>query len=125
MKETIIKVASMLFKIDGNMVFERTRKKPYVSIRQLVCYYLYRNYNWTYERIGELFGLDYSTVIFGVRNFENKMSTYAEDKLNYMRFKTLFENEKPVFDKELLLFFLEENKHYLSEELKQYLSVRL
>src|SRR5690606_24358825 len=125
MKETIIKVASMLFKIDGNMVFERTRKKPYVSIRQLVCYYLYRHHQWTYERIGNLFELEHSTVLLGIRNFENKMSVYVDERMNYLRFKALFENQKPTFDKELISEFLKDNDKFISEELKQYLSVRL
>lgn len=115
----------MLFKIDGNMVFERTRKKPYVSIRQLVCYYLYRHQQWTYERIGELFELNHSTVLLGIRNFENKMSVYVEDKMNYQRFKALFENQKPVFDKELISAFLADNDKFISDDLKHYLSVKL
>jgi|SRR5690606_16574282 len=125
MKETIINVASMLFKIDGNIVFERTRKQPYVGIRHLVCYYLYRHQKWTYERIGDLFELKHSAVLLGIRNFENKMNVYVEDKLNYQRFKALFENQKPVFDKELLTEFLKENDKFISNDLKQYLNARL
>lgn len=124
MKEMIINTIQKLYGIDGNEIFSKSRKRQLVQIRQMLFYFLRENRKWTFYKIGELFGLNHATIMFGVRNFFERMSIYKDDKLTYLKFEKLIENQGPL-DKELLSDFLKDNDKYLSVELKEYLNVRL
>ncbi len=124
MKEVIINAVTALFLIDGNRIFAAGRKHPYVTIRQMVCYYLREEHKWTYEKIGEFFNLNHATVMFGIKNFSGKLAVYKPSKEEYFKLKRYIESRDPL-DKELLREFLDKNDMYLSLELKDYLSVKL
>lgn len=124
MKQVIINAVSALYNIDGSKVFEPGRKQPFVGIRQMVCYFLRWELKWTYESISEFVCLNHATIIFGIKNFENRMLTYPESALEYYHFKR-FISAKEFLDYELLSEFVKKNDKFLSNELKEYLSVKL
>lgn len=124
MKQAIIKASEALFKIDGEKLFETTRELPYASIRPLIYTYLHSELNWKHQDIGEFFNRNRSTITIHIQKFKKTMEIYKEDRLNYGRF-TIMVSDRGSFDKELLSEFIKENDRFLSEDLKNYLKVRL
>ncbi|WCM42429.1 hypothetical protein MG290_01800 [Flavobacterium sp. CBA20B-1] len=124
MKENIISVVNRLYGIDGNDIFNHTRKKEIVQIRYLIFYFLRENRKWTFRKIGEFFNLDHATVIYGANSFKNGLEIYKKDRINFLKFQNFMENKGPL-DKYLLAEFINDNEKYLSNDLKEYLKVRL
>lgn len=124
MKEIIIKVVAMLYDIDGNEIFDKSRKMSFVTIRQMCFYYLHHELDFHHKFIGELFDLGRSNVIIGIESFKKKMDAQINDRFAYNEFKKVFNEQNPM-DKILLDNFIKQNDKYLSAELKEYLKVWL
>lgn len=124
MKEVIIKVVTMLYDIDGNEIFDKSRKMTFVTIRQMCFYYLHYELDFHHKSIAEIFDLGRSNVILGIESFTKKMEAQINDRFAYNEFKKVFNEQNPM-DKILLENFIKQNDKYLSSELKDYLKVRL
>jgi len=60
-----------------DMLQLHTRKRELVETRSLVFYILRKNNNkkWSFAKLGALYGLDHSTVIWGINLITNLMKT--------------------------------------------------
>ena len=73
MKEDLTTLANSLgYSYDDFMA--RPRSWRVSMARQAVWYLLYRDHRITFEDIGRLFGLNYSTVIYGVKKIKDYVS---------------------------------------------------
>ncbi|MDO8659393.1 MAG: chromosomal replication initiator protein DnaA [Candidatus Parcubacteria bacterium] len=60
----VVKIVSEYYKLEGESVYEKTRKKEIVKARQVVMYLLREDFNVSYPLIGQkLGGKDHTTVI--------------------------------------------------------------
>lgn len=124
MKEIILKIVNRLYGIDGNELFVKNKDRNISNIKQSIFYYLRHELDFTYQKIGDIFNLGHSNVLIGIKVFEGKMDVYSDDKNAYEQLRKTFKEYGPM-DKELLSDFLNENKKFLSSELKDYLTVKL
>jgi chromosomal replication initiator protein len=60
----VVKIVSEYYKLEGDSIYEKTRKKEIVKARQVVMYLLREDFNVSYPLIGQkLGGKDHTTVI--------------------------------------------------------------
>lgn len=98
MKQVIINAASALYNIDGSKVFEPGRKQPFVGIRQMVCYFLHEELNWSYNKIAEFIDKDRCTAISAVKAHQDRLDVYGSLRKVYANFKKLYELESRLIN---------------------------
>jgi len=75
--DEVIKMISGFYNINPKLVYEKTRKKEIVSVRQIIMYILREYFNVSYPAIGkEIGGRDHTTVI---HSYEKISSLLKED----------------------------------------------
>lgn len=79
----LINVVSDYFKVGENDILSNSRKKELVVARRLCWYILRSKYDFSYSKIGEIFGgKDHSTVMTGVQEIENSLKEDVATKKN-------------------------------------------
>jgi chromosomal replication initiator protein len=72
----IVKAVSGYYNIDENSIYEKTRRKEIVKVRQLVMYILREFFNVSYPLIGQkLGGKDHTTVIHSYLKIKDDLKT--------------------------------------------------
>jgi hypothetical protein len=64
--QRVLAAAASPFNLSAERLLERTRRNDVTSARYVAAWILRRRH-WSYAKIGELFGLDHSTIIHGLR----------------------------------------------------------
>lgn len=62
----VVATAASLFQVPAKRLLERNRRADVTSARYVAAWILRRR-RWPYTKIAELFGLDHSTIIHGLR----------------------------------------------------------
>jgi len=62
----VVALAASLFNLPAERLFEPGRRKDVTSARYVAAWIL-RRHHWAHAKIGELFNLDHSTIVHGVR----------------------------------------------------------
>lgn len=72
----VVKVISDYYKIDDTIVYEKTRRKEIVKVRQMIMFILREDFNVSYPLIGQkLGGKDHTTVIHSFLKIKNDLKT--------------------------------------------------
>ncbi|MCD5389898.1 MAG: chromosomal replication initiator protein DnaA [Candidatus Pacebacteria bacterium] len=72
--EEIIKIIAGFYSTDPELIYEKTRKKEIVNIRQITMYMLREYFNISYPAIGkEVGGRDHTTVIHSYEKIKKKL----------------------------------------------------
>lgn len=72
----IVKTVSSYYNIDENSIYEKTRRKEIVKVRQLIMYILREFFNISYPLIGQkLGGKDHTTVIHSCLKIKDDIKT--------------------------------------------------
>ncbi len=72
----VVKIVSEYYKLEGDSVYEKTRKKEIVKARQIVMYLLREDFNVSYPLIGQkLGGKDHTTVIHSCLKIKNDLKS--------------------------------------------------
>lgn len=80
--EDVLSVVASFYNITTVDLIGNSRKGHLVLPRQIAMYVLYNNFNFTYERIGQILnGRHYSTIISGCEKIENDLKTDVQLKL--------------------------------------------
>jgi len=124
MKQVIANIVTKLYGIDGTQLFVKNKSRNISNIKQSIFYYLRYEFGFTHQKIGDIFNLGHSNVVIGIKSFECKLSVYSNERIAYEELKKTFKRYG-LRDKELLSEFLTENEKYLSNDLKEYLRLRL
>ena len=70
----IVKIVSEYYKLEEASIYEKTRKKEIVKVRQVVMYLLREDFNVSYPLIGQkLGGKDHTTVIHSCLKIKNDL----------------------------------------------------
>ena len=70
--DDVISVVSDFYKIEKDVVFQKTRRKEIVRPRQIIMYFLREDFNISYPAIGQkLGGRDHTTVIHSYEKIKN------------------------------------------------------
>lgn len=85
--EKIIEVVCDHLDISRDELSYRTRKREIVEARQYCFFLINATEPVTFREIGELFSMNHSTVIHGIRNLQNRIDT--ETKTFDLVFKLL------------------------------------
>lgn len=125
MKESIIKVVSNVFKINGFLIFEKNRKREIIEAKQMLIYYLRTVHSIRYYDIACFLNIDHASAISGLRRISDDMFIYEATKEKYNMFLAEMEKENLNMDYFVISRFLRENRKYISNDLKEYLKVRL
>lgn len=75
--QKVINLCAAHFGVKGKDIYH-TRLPARVKARHLSFYLLHRHCNYTAESIGERFGRDHSTVLFGIKRVENALFTQTD-----------------------------------------------
>jgi hypothetical protein len=74
----ITKIIALVFQVDHQKLFEKTRKRNIVEARQAAMYISYKKIQGiTLSKIGDFFNKDHSTVMYAIKMVEN---LYDSDK---------------------------------------------
>lgn len=76
--QRIVNEIAAAMMLDADEIYSRSRMKPIVLARHLVMTVLYRR-GASYSRVGTWLGCDHSTVINGVRRFEERATPYMRE----------------------------------------------
>ena len=80
--EEVLSIISSFYGISTIELIGKSRNAKFVLPRQIAMYILYHNFNFTYERIGQILnGRHYSTIISGCEKIENDLQTDVQLKL--------------------------------------------
>ena len=80
--EDVLSVIASFYNISTVDLIGKSRNAKVNLPRQIAMYILYHNYNFTYERIGQILnGRHYSTIISGCEKIENDLQTDIQLKL--------------------------------------------
>ena len=80
--EDALSVIASFYNISTVDLVGKSRTSNVVLPRQIAMYILYNNFNFTYERIGQILnGRHYSTIISGCEKIENDLKTDVQLKL--------------------------------------------
>lgn len=79
MEEIEIAVCDYL-SISQQLIRSRTRKADVVKARFFCWYFIYKNLNWTFDKIGKEYGYDHSSVGHAIKTTELGYELYEEDK---------------------------------------------
>jgi len=72
----IVKIVSEFYNIEEQTIYEKSRRKEVVKPRQLIMYFLRKDFNISYPSIGEkLGGRDHTTVIHSCKKIEDEIKT--------------------------------------------------
>ncbi len=72
----IVKVIADFYKIEEEIIYEKTRKKEVIKPRQIIMYILREDFNISYPSIGEkLGGRDHTTVIHSCEKIKNDIKS--------------------------------------------------
>lgn len=72
----IIKTITDFYNLEGDIIYQKTRKKEVVKPRQVIMYILREDFNISYPSIGEkLGGRDHTTVIHSCEKIKNDIKT--------------------------------------------------
>lgn len=72
--EEIIKIIAGFYSLDPELIYEKTRKKEIVNIRQITMYMLREYFNISYPAIGkEIGGRDHTTVIHSYEKIKKRL----------------------------------------------------
>ena len=70
----VVKIVSMFYNLDENVLYEKTRRKEIVHARQIAMYVLREDFNVSYPHIGQkLGGKDHTTVIHSCLKIKEEM----------------------------------------------------
>lgn len=70
----VVQVIAQFYETDHNLVYDKTRRKEIVRIRQIVMYILREDFNISFPHIGrELGGRDHTTVIHSCTKIKNEL----------------------------------------------------
>ena len=64
--------------LGAKALFVRSTRRAIVYPRQQAMYAIRQRLGWSYPRIARLFGMDHTTVIYGVRQYEKRMEGAAD-----------------------------------------------
>lgn len=72
----VVKVISDYYKLDQTIVYEKTRRKEVVKVRQMIMFILREDFNVSYPLIGQkLGGKDHTTVIHSFLKIKEELKT--------------------------------------------------
>lgn len=125
MKEIIIKVVTDVYKIDGKEIFELNRHQEIIEAKQMIIYYLRTVHKIRVWDIAHFLNIKHCTILHSVKSFDNLLFTLKQVREKYSLFLSKMEKENLNMDFFIISRFLRENRNYMSEELKEYLKVRL
>ena len=84
------KISQALLKVRGRDLksYKKTsRKRDEVTVRSIVSYIMRKDYNMTYEMIGDYWGQDHTTVMYSVRKVEDwlRMPQQYSDEISLIK----------------------------------------
>lgn len=83
-----IATAASLFHVPAKRLLERNRRTDVTSARYVAAWVLHRR-RWSYAKIAELFGMDHSTIIHGLR----KVATRGDLLLTALKAEQLLDRD--------------------------------
>ena len=86
------KAVSKFYRISLRTIFSRQRERRWSEKRQLIWYLRYHLEGKTYTELKEIYGWDHSTIIFGVRQADNRIDAYPLYRDEVLHIKDLIGN---------------------------------
>lgn len=89
--EEVVKTIADFYHIDSKDVYEKTRRKEVVNVRQIVMYILREDFNLSFPLIGQkMGGKDHTTVIHSYEKIKSNMLTNTTLLSEIERIRSLF-----------------------------------
>jgi len=90
--EEIVKIVAGFYNIEPASIYEKTRKKEIVYVRQIVMYILREYFNISYPAIGkDIGGRDHTTVIHSYEKVQEKMKENPELQEEIAQLKSILD----------------------------------
>jgi len=89
--EEVVKVISSFYHVDSESIYEKTRRKEVVHVRQIIMYILREDFNLSFPLIGQkMGGKDHTTVIHSYEKIKNELETNTGLMSEMERIRSLF-----------------------------------
>lgn len=89
--EEIVKVISSFYHVEGDSIYEKTRRKEVVHVRQIIMYILREDFNLSFPFIGQkMGGKDHTTVIHSYEKVKKELETNTGLMSEIERIRSLF-----------------------------------
>lgn len=89
--EEVVKIISSFFNLEADSVYEKTRRKEVVYVRQIIMYILREDFNLSFPLIGQkLGGKDHTTVIHSYEKVKQDMNKNTGLMSEIERIRSLF-----------------------------------
>lgn len=89
--EEIVKIISAFYHIENDSIYEKTRRKEVVNVRQIIMYILREDFNLSFPFIGQkMGGKDHTTVIHSYEKVKKELETNTGLMSEIERIRSLF-----------------------------------
>ena len=89
--EEVVKIISSFYHIDSESIYEKTRRKEVVHVRQIIMYILREDFNLSFPLIGQkMGGKDHTTVIHSYEKIKGELETNTGLMSEIERIRSLF-----------------------------------
>jgi len=89
--EEVVKVIASFYHLDADSVYEKTRRKEVVHVRQIIMYILREDFNLSFPLIGQkMGGKDHTTVIHSYEKIKTELETNTGLMSEIERIRSLF-----------------------------------
>ncbi len=89
--EEVVKVISSFYHLDSASIYEKTRRKEVVHVRQIIMYILREDFNLSFPLIGQkMGGKDHTTVIHSYEKIKQELETNTGLMSEMERIRSLF-----------------------------------
>lgn len=95
--EHITQIVADFFGMKYDRVFEKSRKREVIIVRQIAIYLIKKNTYKSLHAIGNFFNKNHSTVVFSVTAVENDMATNIEFKEYINRIQNIIDDNELNF----------------------------
>lgn len=99
----IVKLVSNYFSVNMEQLTTGKRNREFVFPRQVIFYFLSKKTKLTLKSMGELFGLNHATAVYGIKNITNLNEYDREVKVYISELDSLIDNRiggKPIRTKD-------------------------
>ncbi|OGI76176.1 chromosomal replication initiator protein DnaA [Candidatus Nomurabacteria bacterium RIFCSPHIGHO2_02_FULL_33_12] len=89
--EEVVKIISSFYHIENDSIYEKTRRKEVVHVRQIIMYILREDFNLSFPFIGQkMGGKDHTTVIHSYEKIKKELDTNTGLMSEIERIRSLF-----------------------------------